>query len=48
MLKEKLLSEKLLEIYSPIAATAIRYNIDYFYAFDENFTHLNNRKYRTH
>ena len=36
--------EKLPEIDSLIAATAIRYNIDYFYTFDEDFTHLNNRK----
>ena len=36
--------EKLLEIDSLIAATAIRYNIDYLYTFDEDFTHLNNRK----
>jgi len=36
--------EKLSEIDSLIAATAIRYNIDYFYTFDEDFAHLNNRK----
>jgi predicted nucleic acid-binding protein len=36
--------EKLPEVDSLIDATAIRYNIDYFYTFDEDFTHLNNRK----
>jgi len=36
--------EKLPEIDSLIAATAIRYNLDYFYTFDDGFTRLNNRK----
>jgi len=36
--------EKLPEIDSLIAATAIRYNTNYFYTFDEDFTRLNNRK----
>ena len=38
--------EKLPEIDSLIAATAIRYNVDYFYTFDEDFTRLNNTKIR--
>ena len=38
--------EKLPEIDSLIAATAIRYNIDYFYTFDQDFTQLNNRRLR--
>ncbi|MCD6535714.1 MAG: PIN domain-containing protein [Thaumarchaeota archaeon] len=36
--------EKLPEIDSLIAATTIRYNTNYFYTFDEDFTRLNNRK----
>ena len=37
---------KLPEIDSLIAATAIRYNIDYFYTFDQDFTQFNNRRLR--
>jgi len=39
--------EKLPEIYSLIAATAIQYNVeDYFYTFDEDLTRLNYTKIR--
>jgi len=36
--------EKLPGIDSFMAVTAIRYNVDYFYTFDEDFTRLNSRK----